>query len=251
MPDASHSPDTDWFARWFDTPFYHLLYSHRDEAEAQAFLETLVDHLDLEPGTRILDLACGQGRHARTLAAMGFDVTGIDLSARNIERASEHSGPSLRFEQGDMRDDLGSERFDVVMNLFTSFGYFESEDQNEQVLRRVYDALVPGGRLVIDFLNVFKTAVQLRPRETVTRDGVEFLIKRSLQGKHIVKDIEFMHEKRLQTYQERVQGLNPDDFKRLFKSTGFVQDEVFGNYALDYYSKNTSDRLILVAHKPV
>ena len=81
--------DSDWFHDWFNSPYYHLLYRHRDEQEAAAFIERLIGHLQPPPGSRMLDVACGKGRHAVQLARHGFEVTGIDLSEESIAFAQQ------------------------------------------------------------------------------------------------------------------------------------------------------------------
>src|SRR5690606_8758177 len=120
MAQAEH----EWFKDWFNSPYYHLLYNHRDENEAIFFLDNLIAKLQPKPDARILDLACGRGRHAVYLRTKGFDVTGVDLSPENIRLAATTAGERLHFYVHDMRYLLLSNYFDLVLNLFTSFGYF-------------------------------------------------------------------------------------------------------------------------------
>ena len=115
----------EWFASWFDSAHYHRLYSHRDQAEARAFVDRLIDRLEPARGASMLDLGCGSGRHARCLAARGFRVTGLDLSAGSLARARSQSRPDVRYVEQDMRQPFGTNAFDLVFSLFTSFGYFE------------------------------------------------------------------------------------------------------------------------------
>src|SRR5688572_3922982 len=93
-----------WYQIWFDSPYYHLLYKHRDEEEARKFLDNLLAFLNPPPKSKILDVACGIGRHALHLSQKGMDVTGIDLSERNIAKAKKLEGPQLHFIRNDMRD---------------------------------------------------------------------------------------------------------------------------------------------------
>src|SRR5262245_4528807 len=123
-----------WFACWVDSPDYHALYAsrpypalygYRDNAEAVAFVDALVERLRPAPGARVLDLGCGSGRHARHLNAKGLDVTGLDLAASSIRTARRSENEHLRFRRHDMRVPFGRAAFDCVFNFFTSFGYFE------------------------------------------------------------------------------------------------------------------------------
>ena len=144
---------TKWFTSWFDTPFYHILYKDRDDTEAHAFMDTLTNYLNIPEGGSILDLACGKGRHARYLNKIGYEVTGLDLSANSIKFAKQFENHRLRFEVHDMCKPY-PKQFDAVFNLFTSFGYFESNEENIKMLRSVEKTLKPGGTFVLDFFTV-------------------------------------------------------------------------------------------------
>src|SRR5215470_2336385 len=112
-----------WFKHWFDSSFYHQLYANRDENEAAAFINELVNELEPAANARMLDLGCGSGRHSKYLASKGFDVTGIDLAGSSIRQAKRWETEKLRFYRHDMRVTFGREVFDIVFNFFTSFGY--------------------------------------------------------------------------------------------------------------------------------
>ena len=124
----------DWFTSWFDTKYYHLLYKNRNDDEARLFVEHLVANLNLVPHAKVLDLACGKGRHSITLNRLGFDVLGVDLSSNSIEQAKEFENDTLHFDVCDMRKSYQKNKFDAVFNLFTSFGYFENKDDNTSVI---------------------------------------------------------------------------------------------------------------------
>ncbi|MFM1914418.1 MAG: hypothetical protein RLZZ531_87, partial [Bacteroidota bacterium] len=123
----------DWFEDWFDTGYYHLLYQNRDEREAERFIQKLMVHLNLPASSKLLDLACGKGRHAKFLSDLGHDVLGVDLSQNSISNARQWSNEHLRFETHDMREVIENEQFDAIFNLFTSFGYFDHESENQRV----------------------------------------------------------------------------------------------------------------------
>jgi len=240
--------DTPWFASWFDTSYYHQLYNHRSEEEAQAFIERLVAFLALEPKSKVLDLACGKGRHARTLHALGLNVLGTDLSPESIAFANESAVDGLQFRVQDMREPLPNKSFDAVFNLFTSFGYFDSTVENQRVIDAVNSMLKPGGILVIDFLNAQRVINTLVSAEEVQRDALTFKIRREITAGKVIKHIEFTDEGKDFHYTEQVQLLNLSDFEVLL-NRDFRILHTFGNYALDVFDPSTSPRLILIAQK--
>lgn len=241
--------NSEWFSRWFDSKYYHILYKNRDFKEAEVFVDNLVHHLKPTTDSKILDLACGKGRHSVFLSKKGYNVTGIDLSANSIKHAKQFETDKLHFDVHDMRRMYKSDSFNLIFNLFTSFGYFENEKDNLDVLNACHAALCSGGILTIDFMNVFKVAGNLIRSESKTIDNIEFKIKRELKGKFIVKTIEFFADDKWYKFQEKVQGLTINDFKKYLNETNFEILETFGSYDLDYYSKNTSDRLILICRR--
>ena len=236
----------DWFVDWFDTAYYHVLYRNRDEKEAERFIQKLMDYLNLPSNSSLLDLACGKGRHAKFLSEFGHQVLGVDLSPNSIAAASQWSNEQLRFQTHDMREMLQDTYFDVVFNLFTSFGYFDVESENQQVCSSIAHMLKPEGLLVIDFMNATKVISRLVPEEVKTIDGIEFRISRHSDEKHIYKNIEVLDGDINVQYMERVQALKLTDFRSLLASK-FEILNTFGSYDLTPFEENTSDRLILIA----
>ena len=243
------SQPEEWFSTWFDSPYYHILYSNRDAREAQIFLDNLLDHLHPKPDARILDLACGKGRHAIYLNQKGYHVTGIDLSPQSIAIAKESENERLHFAVHDMREVFRPNEFDFVLNLFTSYGYFASETENVVALKAIAESVKPGGKLVIDFLNAEKVVANLVREECKTIEGVTFHITRHMEGKLIVKTIDFEAEGKRYHFQEKVWALTEEDFREYFKMTGLRLHECFGNYKLEPYDAKTSDRLIFILKK--
>ena len=133
----------DWFVDWFDTPYYHILYQNRNDLEAKKFIQTLMGHLKLPKSSKILDLACGKGRHSKTLNELGYDVLGVDLSENSINEAKRLSNDTLSFRVHDMREVLVGTKFDAIFNLFTSFGYFDSNKENERMCASIAQMLLP------------------------------------------------------------------------------------------------------------
>jgi len=239
-----------WFENWFDTPFYHALYKSRDENEAARFLELLLQKLNLPEGARVLDLACGKGRHSQFLNQKGYQVLGVDLSENSISKAKELEGEHLHFRVGDMRLPQGNQEFDAVFNLFTSFGYFESSAENLKTLHSVWQSLKPGGLLVIDFMNSEKAIRTLQPEYRLARSGIEFFITKSIENEIISKKIRFSESGKDYEFEERVQLLTLKDFEAYFSETGFQILQIFGDYSLNPFDSQESDRLILIGQKP-
>jgi SAM-dependent methyltransferase len=150
--------------------FYEeILTSDRSEED----VERIVELLELRPGAEILDCPCGHGRIANALAERGYRVTGLDASDFFLERARADAsarGVDVEYVHGDMRDLPWRGRFDALVNWFTSFGYF-SDEQNQAVLREFHDALVPGGRLIIETQNITRILLNPRPLHFVEREG--------------------------------------------------------------------------------
>ncbi len=239
----------EWFEDWFDSSYYHILYQHRNHEEAAAFLERLMRHLQLQQSAHLLDLGCGKGRHSRFLAGLGFEVTGMDLSKNSIDFAQGFAHDKLHFIQQDMRTEMPAERFDFVLNLFTSFGYFNQQSENLRVLQNVHKALKAGGGLVIDFLNAHKVVANLVKEEQKQLQGLQFDITRRVEDGKIKKTIAFEDKGEQFFFEERVQAIYLEDFRNLLKDSGFVLKEVFGNYALEKFEEQESDRLLMIAEK--
>jgi len=236
---------TKWFTSWFDTPFYHILYKDRDHNEAHAFMDTLTNYLNLPEGGTILDLACGKGRHALYLNTLGYDVTGVDLSENSIAHAKQFENHRLRFEVHDMCKPY-PKTFDAVFNLFTSFGYFEKDDDNLNTIKAIKTDLNAHGFGVIDFMNSDFVIDNLVPEDTKTVNDIDFNLKRYVADGYIVKDISFTADGTDYNFQERVRAITLQDFELLFEQAGVYLLDVFGDYKLRKFNPKTSERLILI-----
>ena len=237
-----------WFRDWFDSEDYHRLYSHRNHEEAQIFIQNLHNHIS-QPNMRVLDMACGKGRHAQHFAHLGHNTVGFDLSKNSIDHANKRDTKHLEFHVHDMREPFPFGRFDLIASLFTSLGYFSSIEENVLPLKHASDSLVKGGFLVIDFINVFPAVAKMKAEEIIEKEGVRYHIERSLQDRVLVKKIRYKRNDTWQEHEERVFGLVREDFLKCFKDNDLVCKEVFGDYALNYFDKQRSPRLIMIAQK--
>jgi len=234
-----------WFASWFDTPYYHILYKDRDYAEAQVFMDNITQYLNLPDDSKILDLACGKGRHSVYLNQLGYDVTGADLSENSIAEASKFANEKLHFEVHDMRIPF-EQKFDAIFNLFTSFGYFENDEDNSTTLKAIQESLSEYGFAVIDFMNVQHVIDNLVPEEVKTVDNIDFHIKRYHKDNHIYKEIDFEDKGEKFHFIEKVQALTLQNFEEMMEEAGIYLLDTFGDYKLKKFFKTESERLIMV-----
>lgn len=238
-----------WFQYWFNSPYYHILYSQRNDEEAEFLIDNLTAYLQPAPGSKILDIACGRGRHSVYLQKKGFDVTGIDLSEQNIKYAKQFEQPHLHFFVHDMRKLGYVNYYDIAMNLFTSFGYFDTEKEHINALKSFRKSIKDDGRVVIDYFNASKILGHLIHRETKTIEGIDFDIQKSVSEGRIIKKINFEHKGKRFAFEEKVQAFILADFEQLFEKSGLTIKATFGNYKLDAFDVSKSERLILVCEK--
>lgn len=236
---------TKWYASWFNTSYYHLLYKDRDDSEAKRFMDTLTQHLSIQPEESILDLACGKGRHSRYLNDLGYTVAGIDLSENSILSAKVYENDRLYFDVHDMTVPYGKQ-FNFVFNLFTSFGYFENEIDNVNTIKSIKDNLMPNGIGVIDFFNAEQVIANLVEEEIKQVEHITFKIKRFVENGFIIKQIDFTDDGEEFSFQERVKAITLDDFKKYLELSGFTLLEIFGDYSLSKFNTKSSPRLILI-----
>lgn len=242
-------PQKEWFSEWFDSPYYHILYKNRDMREAEYFLRNLVRRLSFQKDMKLVDLACGKGRHSIFLNSLGYDVMGVDLAAHSIAEAKASENERLHFDVQDLRNLPYVNQFDVALNLFTSFGYFDCDDTNKKVIAQVHKILKPGGIVVIDFMNVDVVLKGLIQHETKVVQDISFDITKRIEGGKIIKRIEFTDNGKQYSFNEEVQVLSKKDFEVLLEQGGFEVIHVYGNYKLEEFDPNASDRLILIARK--
>ena len=243
--------DSVWYKDWFNSPYYHKLYFERDDREAAAFIHQLIAHLKPAPGSRMLDVACGKGRHSKTLASMGFDVTGIDISPDSIRYAKQFEKENLSFFIHDMRLPCWCNYFDCAFNFFTSFGYFKTRREHDDAVRTIARSLKPGGFFVIDYLNVHYAEDHLRHNESRIIDETTYDIHRWDDGSYFFKKITVTDPtlSRPIEYTEKVAKFTFGDFTDMLSFQGMQVQEAFGDYAFAPYDIRKTPRLIIIARK--
>ena len=239
-----------WYKKWFDEN-YLLLYRHRNIEDAREQVRLIMSTLKLSRDSIILDLGCGEGRYSFFFRESGCRVLGLDLSEIFI-RSGKEKYPRLNLIVADMGNiPVLPGRFDLVLSLFTSFGYFEEDEENERIIDEVYRSLKPGGFFWLDFLNSRYTENNLLPENTSQiSPSVRVLEKRKVINGRVIKDIFFLdsrqHETR--TYRESVRLFSRSELETMMQKVGFTITGCFGNYRGETWTGD-SERSIIIGRK--
>lgn len=242
-----------WFKDWFNSPYYHLLYFERDETEAATFINKLIEDLHPLPGSYMLDIACGKGRHSRQLSSKGFNVTGIDLSPYSIREAKKYEADNLQFFEHDMRLPFYINYFDYAFNFFTSFGYFNTRREHDNSIRTIAQSIKPNGIFVLDYLNVHYAEDHFVQKSELQINNVNYHITKWFDETHFYKKIIVEDEKldKPIEHQEKVAKFSLGDFTEMFAYHELQIQEVFGDYNFHSYHVKNSPRMIMIAKKIV
>jgi ubiquinone/menaquinone biosynthesis C-methylase UbiE len=240
---------------WYEQSFgrdYLTVYKHRDLQGAAREVRRMMDWLHLPAGAEVLDLCCGMGRHSLALTELGLKVTGVDLSEVLLEEARKLDAQAqVTWVRGDMRQVPLNRIFDAVVNLFTSFGYFENDDENAQVLREIDRLLAPGGRFIIDYMNPSYVIRNLVPASERMEGNERIEERRSIEQGFVRKRIVIEGADTPQrSYLEQVKLYSLDQMKRMAATASLRVDQVYGGYDGSVYDEQTSERMILVGGKP-
>lgn len=240
-----------WFKDWFNSPYYHQLYFKRDKEEATKFINKLIEYLKPGKESLMLDVACGRGRHSRILAALGFDVTGIDLAVESIKEAKKYETESLHFFVHDMRLPFWINYFDYAFNFFTSFGYFNTRREHDNSIRTIAQSIKPGGIFVLDYLNAHYAEDHLVHKSELQIDDVTYFITKWFDETHFYKKI-IVEDKTLEKpieHQEKVAKFSLGDFTEMLAYHQLQVQEVFGDYSFNSYHVRNSPRMVIISKK--
>ena len=237
---------TEWYEHWFGEAYLDL-YSHRDERDAGRIVSLLASHGAVRAGKRVLDLACGAGRHAAALADLGAAVVGCDLSLALLRAAQRRGASQAALVRGDMRAlAFADGAFDTVVNLFTSFGYFDRDEQHAAVMVEVARVLRPGGAFALDYLNAVAVRSHLVPHDRTEAGGRTVVQRRRItgRGRFVVKTITVEGEGR--EFMERVRLFERAELEALVTAAGLAVQVVLGDYDGAPHSP-ASPRCLLIA----
>jgi SAM-dependent methyltransferase len=241
-----------WFKDWFNSENYLKVYRHRDETEAERLVQIILDNLNLEAKSKILDMACGSGRHAIIFSNKGFDVTAIDISERLIANAKENAvknNAKINFILSDILEYKTNEKFKLALNLFTSIGYFDIDEDNFHIITKAYDLLSDGGYFVIDYFNKNYLLKNLVPTTIFSENGLRITQNRSIQGNRVRKDITIQSKDSIEQFYESVRLYSYEEMNNLIKQAGFTVYKEFGDYNGSNYDTDSSRRLIIFCKK--
>ena len=243
---ATGSHEADWFEQWFGEDYLHI-YQHRDETEAERAIELIATNLAGRQIDTVLDLACGAGRHTKVLRERWWTV-GLDLSMALLKLARKES-PDAPYVRADMRElPFADESFDLVVNLFTSFGYFDDDSEHARVLSCLCSSMKPGGTLVIDFLNATRVRRELVAYDERVENGITIEQQRTISPDQRFVEKTIRLRERGKEYIERVRLLSPQDLRSMLVASGFKVVKLFGDYAGADWSGD-SPRTILFASR--
>jgi SAM-dependent methyltransferase len=218
---------TEWFEEWFGEEYLQL-YPHRDDAEAERAVALILERVGFSAGWRVLDVACGAGRHARAFEDSRARCVGLDLSAALLRVARGVTGAPL--VRADMRAlPIRPRSMDLTVNLFTSFGYFERDAEHTGALGEMVSTVRSGGWFVIDFLNAQAVRARLVPRETRRLNGADVEVERSVSpdGRYVCKTIRTSMGRR---FSERVRLFGADEIEAMLAAAGVTVRERYGDY---------------------
>jgi cyclopropane fatty-acyl-phospholipid synthase-like methyltransferase len=255
-------PTDNWFKAWFNSRHYLELYSHRDSNDARKIVSLITKNIKLPKGSRVLDLACGNGRHSILFARKGFSVLGIDLSPYLISEARKKLNSdylshknNLKFEINDMRKINHKNEFDLVVNLFSSFGYFDKDSENFKVIKNVSDSLKRGGYFFFDFLNAAHLQKSLIPFDIKKRNHNIIILVREINNGFVKKNIIIIENNPGSDYSlvsdfyEKIKLYSINDFMKIFNKYGLEIVKTFGDYKGSRFNPAKSERLIILAKK--
>lgn len=241
-----------WFEEWFESEEYLTVYKHRNNEEAEILISFILGKVNLSGEAKVLDLGCGGGRHALLLAKMGFQVTGVDQSAKLLSVAvdeAKKNGLQVKFIKDDIRMVLFSGKFNLILNVFTSFGYFENDEDNFALFANVEKLLAEDGVFVFDFLNADYVKRNLIPFSKEVIDDMIIEQSRKIEGNNVIKEIVLLQNGNRKNYRESVRLYSKTNLINALAKNNLSAEMIFGSYSGDPFNDAASPRLILLCKK--
>lgn len=242
----------DWYKDWFSSELYLQVYSHRNDEDAENLCKLILASTNLQREAKILDAACGAGRHSNKFSLLGFDVVGFDLSKTLLNVAASSASEkkiSSKFFCSDIRNVPLKQKFNLIINLFTSFGYFESDEENFSFIKQAYSLLEENGFYVLDYFNerILRKNLVIQNEKIV--NGIRIIEKREISGNRVIKEINVLNEDQNIKFYESVKLYTKKEILEKSMSFGFAVHNIYGDYFGNDYDENTSNRIIVVFQK--
>ena len=241
-----------WFEDWFASELYFLTYGHRNDDDAKLLFDLILKTTGVMPPARVLDLPCGTGRHSVLFAKQGFTVTAADLSPLMIQKAREKaiaSGVEIEFHQSDIREFSSAIKFDLTLNLFTSFGYFDDDEENFGIIRSMAEMTQSCGWFVLDYINPVYVRNHLQPETASVNGEFEIVQKRCIEGQRIKKYIEARRGGETEFFTESVALYSSQEITTCLQEDEFSVAAVFGDYHGSPFTSELSPRQIFFAKR--
>ncbi|MDQ7816795.1 MAG: class I SAM-dependent methyltransferase [Melioribacteraceae bacterium] len=242
--------EKDWFKDWFASEEYNSVYNHRDEDDAKKLIDLILSHITLNNNSLLLDAACGRGRHLNYLASLKLNVIGFDLSMQFLFQVKQKSlkvNPAIF--RADIREVCFKKKFDLVLNLFTSFGYFETDEENFRFVKKTFSFLNDNGYYVLDYLNKSYLTQNLIPYSKRLIGDIVLEEFREIKNDRVIKKILIERGGKKKIFHESVKLYSKDFLLEQFISFGYSYFKLFGDYEGHPYDEIKSERLIMIFQK--
>ncbi len=242
----------EWYKNWFNSEEYLKVYRHRDQKEANELVQLVIDNIDVSKVKNVLDMAAGSGRHAVIFAKKGFNVTAVDLSENLIsigKKNAESENVKIEFVHSDIRRFDPNIKYHLILNLFTSIGYFEKDEENYFILNKAYNLLENNGYFVLDYFNKSFVENNLVPSTVDEFDGSVITQNRFIEGERIIKEITIDNKGKINKYFESVRMFSKDELINMLQKLGFRIIKTFGDFMGNSFELESSPRIIIIACK--
>jgi ubiquinone/menaquinone biosynthesis C-methylase UbiE len=242
----------EWYKNWFNSEEYLKVYRHRDQKEANELVELVIKNIDVSKVINVLDMAAGSGRHAIIFTEKGFNVTAVDLSENLLSIGKEHAeneNVKIEFVHSDIRHFNPNIKYNLILNLFTSIGYFEKDEENYFILSKAYKLLENKGYFVLDYFNKSYVENNLVSSTVDEFDGSVITQNRFIEGERIIKEITIDNEGKINKYFESVRMFSKDELINMLQKLGFRIINTFGDFMGNSFDLDSSPRIIIIACK--
>ena len=242
----------EWYKDWFNSEEYLKVYRHRDQKEANELVQLVINNIDVSKVKNVLDMAAGSGRHAVIFAKKGFNVTAVDLSENLISIGKQNAkidNVRIDFVHSDIRHFNPNIKYHLILNLFTSIGYFEKDEENYFILSKAYKLLENNGHFVLDYFNKRFVENNLVPSTVDEFDGSVITQNRFIEGERIIKEITIDNKGKINKYLESVRMFSKDELINMMQKLGFRTIKTFGDFMGNSFELESSPRIIIIACK--
>jgi ubiquinone/menaquinone biosynthesis C-methylase UbiE len=242
----------EWYKNWFNSEEYLKVYRHRDQKEANELVELVIKNIDVSKVKNVLDMAAGSGRHAIIFTEKGFNVTAVDLSENLLsigKKHAENENVKIDFVHSDIRQFNPNIKYNLILNLFTSIGYFEKDEENYFILRKAYKLLEKNGYFILDYFNKNFVENNLVPSTVDEFDGSVITQNRFIEGERIIKEITIDNAGKINKYFESVRMFSKDELINMLQKLGFRIIKIFGDFMGNSFELDSSPRIIIIASK--